>query len=284
MTLTIGPHTSIAGGFAKAGRAAAEIGANTFQFFTRNPRGGNAKALDPKDIAALEALMAEKHFGPLLAHAPYTLNMASKNPETRDFARRAFGEDLERLAQLPCTLYNFHPGSHVGQGSAVGIDEILEILNAIMKPEQQVTVLLEAMSGKGSEIGSTFEELKAIFDGVALPQKLGICVDTCHIFAAGYDIVGDLDGVLEHIDAVVGLERIKAIHLNDSMMPLGSHKDRHARLGEGCIGFDALAAVAGHPALTGLPFFLETPQADYAGYGAEIARVRAAVCAGQAAE
>lgn len=268
--ITIGPHTSIAKGFTAAGRDAAAIGANTFQFFTRNPRGGNAKALDPGDVAGLRQLMEAHGFGELLAHAPYTLNMASATEATRDFAERAFREDLERLAQLPCSLYNFHPGSHVGQGAEKGIELILDILNRCMKPEQKTIVLLEAMSGKGSEIGRDFEQLRAIIDGVALKDKIGVCIDTCHIYSAGYDIVNDLDGVLEEFDRLVGLDYLKAMHLNDSLTPFNSHKDRHEKIGFGSIGVDAFIAIVSHPLLKDKPFFLETPQDKYADYAKEI--------------
>ncbi len=274
MSLIIGPHISIAKGYAHAARQAVAVGANTFQFFTRNPRGGNAKALDPADVAAMEQVMAAHDFGPLLAHAPYTLNMASASPDTRDFARRAFGEDLARLEQLPCSLYNFHPGSHVGQGAEAGIGLILDTLNAVMTPDMTTVVLLEAMAGKGSEVGRDFEELSAIIGGAAHPQHLGVCLDTCHVFSAGYDLAGDLDAVLDHFDRTVGLDRLRAIHLNDSMTPFGSHKDRHARLGEGSLGWPAFEAIVTHPALRHLPFFLETPQPDMTGYGEEISHLR----------
>lgn len=266
----IGPHISIAKGFTQAGKDAVSIGADTFQFFTRNPRGGNAKALDSKDIEGLEAIMAQHDFGPLLAHAPYTLNMASATDKTRDFAERAFAEDLERLAQLPCHLYNFHPGSHVGQGGERGIELILDILNRHMYKEQETIVLLEAMSGKGSEVGRDFEELRAIIEGVDLKDKIGVCIDTCHIYSAGYDIVNDLDGVLAAFDAIVGLKYLKALHLNDSLTPFGSHKDRHAKIGFGSIGVDTFIRIVKHPLLQDKPFFLETPQEKFEDYGKEI--------------
>lgn len=272
--LTIGPHTSIAKGFKKAGEEAASIDATTFQFFTRNPRGGNAKALDPVDVAALTDMMVEKKMGSLLAHAPYTLNMASNNPNTRDFAKRAFREDLDKLECLPCHLYNFHPGSHVGQGVAHGIELILDILNAEMQESQMSIVLLETMSGKGSEIGGTFEELHRIIDGSKYPDLLGVCLDTCHVYSAGYDIVRDLDGVLEHFDQIVGLDSLKAIHLNDSMTPFGSHKDRHAKIGEGTMGIETFKNIVTHPQLKHLPFFLETPQQKYNDYQKEIELLR----------
>ncbi|MEG0076119.1 MAG: deoxyribonuclease IV [Eubacterium sp.] len=272
--ITIGPHISIAKGFKKAGEAAVSIGANTFQFFTRNPRGGHAKAIDPKDAEGLLAIMEANDFGSLLAHAPYTLNMASASADTRDFAERAFKEDLERLEQLPCHLYNFHPGSHVNQGSEKGIELILDILNRNMVPNQKTTVLLEAMSGKGSEIGRDFEELKMIIDGVTEKDKIGVCIDTCHIFSGGYDIVNDLEGVLEKFDKVVGLGYLKALHLNDSLMPFSSHKDRHQKIGFGTIGVDTFMAIVKHPALKDKPFFLETPQDKFEDYSKEIMLLR----------
>lgn len=268
--ITIGPHISIAKGFKKAGEEALSIGANTFQFFTRNPRGGNAKAIDEKDAGALDDLMKANNFGALLAHAPYTLNMASASDDTRDFAERAFREDLLRLDQLPCHLYNFHPGSHVSQGAEKGIELILDILNRNMKPDQKTTVLLEAMSGKGSEVGRSFEELRRIIDGVTVKERMGVCIDTCHIYSAGYDIAGDLDGVLEAFDKIVGLSYLKAIHLNDSLTPFSSHKDRHEKIGFGSIGVDAFIAIVKHPALRDKPFFLETPQEKFADYAKEI--------------
>lgn len=275
--LVVGPHLSIAKGYAAAAKQAVAIGANTFQFFTRNPRGGNAKALDKKDVEKLKAIMADNHFGPLLAHAPYTLNMCSDKAETRDFARRAFAEDLERLEQLPCSLYNFHPGSHVGQGSEKGIEYIIDTLNDLLKPEQKTIVLLEAMSGKGSEVGYRYEELAAIIDGVRLKEKMGVCIDTCHVYSAGYDIVNDLDGVLTHFDNVVGLNYLKALHLNDSMTPFNSHKDRHEKLGKGSLGIDVFTRIVNHPALKDKPFFLETPQSEVEDYAAEIKMLREAV-------
>jgi deoxyribonuclease-4 len=273
--LCVGPHTSIAKGFKAAFDAADKIGATTFQFFTRNPRGGKARALDEKDIAALKLGLGAKHFGPLLAHAPYTMNMASKTEKTREFARTIFADDLKRMEALPCSLYNFHPGSHTGQGADKGIAEILEILNGVMTPDQTTTVLLETMSGKGTEIGRSFEELAAIIAGADVPEHLGVCLDTCHVYSAGYDIVNDLDGVLAEFDRLVGLERLKAIHLNDSKTPFGSHKDRHEKLGEGSIGWDAFARIVTHPKLKNLPFFLETPQDKYGDYQKEIQKVRA---------
>jgi len=272
--LMIGPHLSIAGGFKKAGEEAVKIEANTFQFFTRNPRGGKAKALDSDDVAGLRQIMDNHGFGPLLAHAPYTLNMCSAKQETREFARMVFKEDLMRLEELPCELYNFHPGSHTGQGVAAGIAWITQILNEEMWPEQKATVLLETMSGKGTEIGSRFEELKMIIDQVALTNKIGVCLDTCHVYSGGYDLVGNLDGVLEAFDRIIGLNYLKCIHLNDSMMPFGSNKDRHEKIGFGTLGIDTFKRIVTHPQLKDLPFFLETPQEDTGDYQKEIELLR----------
>ncbi|WP_414150576.1 deoxyribonuclease IV [Acetobacterium carbinolicum] len=272
--LMIGPHLSIAGGFKKAGEEAVKIEANTFQFFTRNPRGGKAKALDSDDVAGLRQIMDNHGFGPLLAHAPYTLNMCSAKQETREFARMVFKEDLMRLEELPCELYNFHPGSHTGQGVAAGIAWITQILNEEMWPEQKATVLLETMSGKGTEIGSRFEELKMIIDQVALTNKIGVCLDTCHVYSGGYDLVGNLDGVLEAFDRIIGLNYLKCIHLNDSMMPFGSNKDRHEKIGFGTLGIDTFKWIVTHPQLRDLPFFLETPQEDTGDYQKEIELLR----------
>ena len=271
--LYIGCHLSSSKGFAAMGRQALELGANTFQFFTRNPRGSRAKDLDEADAAALRDLMEERAFGPIVAHAPYTLNLCGAEEHNRLFARETMADDLRRLEHLPGQLYNFHPGSHVGQGIETGIGLIAEGLNAILRPEQTTTVLLETMAGKGSEVGGRFEELRAILDRVALPGKMGVCLDTCHVSDAGYDIIGDLDGVLEEFDRVIGLEKLKAVHLNDSKNPPGSHKDRHACLGEGSIGLEALGRIVRHPALKHLPFCLETPS-DLAGYAREIALMR----------
>ncbi len=272
--LMIGPHLSIAGGFKKAGEEAVKIEANTFQFFTRNPRGGKAKALDSDDVAGLRQIMDNHEFGPLLAHAPYTLNMCSAKQETREFARMVFKEDLMRLEELPCELYNFHPGSHTGQGVAAGIAWITQILNEEMWPEQKATVLLETMSGKGTEIGSRFEELKMIIDQVALTNKIGVCLDTCHVYSGGYDLVGNLDGVLEAFDRIIGLNYLKCIHLNDSMMPFDSNKDRHEKIGFGTLGIDTFKRIVTHPQLKDLPFFLETPQEDTGDYQKEIELLR----------
>lgn len=270
----IGCHLSAADGFLAMGRMALSIGANTFQFFTRNPRGSKAKAIDPADVAAFLALAAENGFGTLVAHAPYTINPCSKDEHTREFARMTLADDLKRMEHLPGNVYNFHPGSHTGQGMETGIAQIAETLNAILTPGLRTTVLLETMSGKGSEVGSRFEELREIIDRVALSDKLGVCLDTCHVSDAGYDIADDLDGVLTEFDRVIGLERLKAVHINDSLNPRGTHKDRHARIGEGCLGAEALGRVVRHPALQGLPFVLETPN-ELAGYAREIALLKA---------
>ena len=275
--LTIGCHLSIAKGFAQAARDAASIDGNTFQFFTRNPRGGKAKELDDGDLAALRTLCAESGITGILAHAPYTMNPCSSKGDTRQFAREVLAGDLERMeAIMPGQLYNMHPGSHTGQGAEAGIEQIAEALNATLAPEQTTTVLLETMAGKGSEVGGSFQELAQIIDRVELSDHLGVCLDTCHIWDGGYDVAGDLDGVLEEFDRVLGLDRLRALHLNDSKNPRGSRKDRHEKLGEGAIGFDAFAAIVNHPALRGLPFYLETPQDDLPGWGAEIARLREA--------
>ena len=269
----IGCHLSASEGFLAMGRTALSIGANTFQFFTRNPRGSRAKAIDPQDAEAFLALARENGFGTLVAHAPYTINPCSKDERTREFARLTMADDLLRMEYVPGNVYNFHPGSHTGQGVEVGITEIAETLNAILKPEQTTTVLLETMAGKGSEVGSRFEELREIMDRVELKDKLGVCLDTCHVSDAGYDIAGDLDGVLTEFDRVIGLEKLKAVHVNDSMNPLGAHKDRHARIGEGYLGAEALGRVVRHPALAGLPFVLETPN-ELEGYAREIALLK----------
>lgn len=272
--LIIGPHLSIAGGFTKAGQEAVAIEANTFQFFTRNPRGGKAKALDPKDVAGLRQIIVDQGFGPLLAHAPYTLNMCSAKPETREFARMVFKEDLLRLEELPCELYNFHPGSHTGQGLAKGVSGIVEILNAEMWADQKTTVLLETMSGKGTEIGSRFEELKMIIEQVELANKMGVCLDTCHVYSGGYDVAGNLEAVLADFDRIIGMDYLKAIHLNDSMMPFNSNKDRHEKIGQGTLGIETFQQLVTHPQLKHLPFFLETPQENTQDYQKEIALLR----------
>ena len=269
----IGCHLSASDGFLAMGRTALSIGANTFQFFTRNPRGSKAKAIDPADVAAFLALAAENEFGTLVAHAPYTINPCSKDEHTREFARMTLADDLKRMEHLPGNVYNFHPGSHTGQGIETGIALIAETLNAILTPDIRTTVLLETMSGKGSEVGSRFEELREIIDRVELSDKLGVCLDTCHVSDAGYDIADDTDGVLAEFDRVIGLDRLRAVHVNDSLNPVGSHKDRHARIGEGCLGAEALGRVVRHPALQGLPFVLETPN-ELPGYAREIALLK----------
>lgn len=273
---TIGCHLSSAKGYLHMAKDAVSIDANTFQFFTRNPRGGRAKAIDPKDIAAFAAYAPEHGIERILAHAPYTLNPASDKQQTRDFALMVLAEDLGRMEETPHQLYNMHPGSAVGQPCEVAIAKIADALNQSLLPHQTTTLLLETMAGKGSEIGGTFEELAAIIAQVELESHVGVCLDTCHVWDAGYDIVGDLDGVLEEFDRVIGLDRLHAIHLNDSMNARGSHKARHARIGEGEIGFKALAAVTNHPKLRDLPFYLETPNPDLAGYAEEIAALRRA--------
>lgn len=271
--LTIGCHMSVAKGFEKMGLTAVKIGANTLQFFTRNPRGSKAKELDQKDIAAFRLLMNEHHFGKILAHAPYTLNPASSNGHTREFALETLRDDLIRMESLSGNYYNFHPGSHVGSGVQTGIDLISDALNQILFPNQSTIVLLETMAGKGSEIGGSFQELRRIIDGVELQEKLGICLDTCHVSDGGYDIAGRLDQVLEEFDHVIGLSRLKAVHLNDSLNPLGSHKDRHANIGKGTLGLEAFERMINHPVLRDLPFYLETPNDDD-GHGEEIALLK----------
>ena len=274
--LNIGCHLSSAKGFEHMGREALKINANTFQFFTRNPRGGSAKSIDAGDAARLMELTREHSFGPLVAHAPYTLNPCSKDQKTRDFAYMAMADDLARMEYLPGNYYNFHPGSHVGQGTEKGIELIAQLLNDILKPEMQTTVLLETMAGKGSEIGGRFEELAAIRALLRpeLQAKVGVCLDTCHVHDGGYDIVNDLDGVLAEFDRIVGLTHLKALHINDSLNPCGAHKDRHAKIGEGHIGTDAMVRIIRHPKLAGLPCILETPQESLEGYGNEIAMLK----------
>lgn len=255
------------------GKDAVSINADTFAFFTRNPRGGKAKEINPADVDAFIAFAKENHFTKLVAHAPYTMNLCAAKDNLRTFAHEMLADDLQRMEYTPGNYYNFHPGSHVGQGSEQGIALIAAELNSVLTPVQSTTVLLETMAGKGTEIGRSFEELRAIIDRVELQDKLGICLDTCHIWDGGYDIVHDLDGVLNEFDRIIGLERLKAIHLNDSLNPCGSHKDRHARIGEGCIGLDALVSVINHPQLRNLPFILETPN-ELAGYAQEIALLK----------
>ena len=271
--LTIGCHLSASKGFYEMGKTALSIGANTFAFFTRNPRGGAAKAIDPADIKALQALMQEHGFGKLVAHAPYTVNPCAANEKTREFARMALSDDMKRMEYLPGNYYNLHPGSHVGQGVETGIRLTAEMLNEIVTPDQSTTVLLETMAGKGSEIGRSFEELKAILDRLELPEKFGICMDSCHVSDGGYDIIHHLDALLDEFDRVIGLDKLKAMHLNDSMNPTGAHKDRHAKIGEGFLGTDTFADIINHPCLKDLPFILETPN-ELDGYAKEIDLLR----------
>ena len=271
--LHIGWHLSSSKGFLAMGKTALSIKADTFQFFTRNPRGGKAKAVKSEDAAALVALCQEHNFAPLLAHAPYTMNPCAADAKLLDFAQMVMEGDLEMLEYVPGNMYNFHPGSHVKQGVEVGVEKIAALLNKVLHKDLHTTVLLETMAGKGTEVGRTFEELAAIIDKVQLGDNVGICMDTCHIFDGGYDIVNDLDGVLEQFDKILGLQRLRAIHLNDSLNVLGSHKDRHACIGAGNIGLEALSAVTNHPALRSLPFYLETPN-ELPGYAAEIQLLR----------
>ena len=271
--LYIGNHTSSSKGYLAMGKQMLANGGNTFAFFTRNPRGGKAKEIDPQDVQAFLKLEQENHFGKLVAHAPYTMNCCAAKENLREFARETMVDDLKRLELTPGNYYNFHPGSHVGQGEETGIAKIAEILNEVLTKEQSTTVLLETMSGKGSEVGRNFQELRQIIDQVELKEKLGVCLDTCHVWDGGYDIVSDLDGVFTEFDQIIGLDRLKAIHLNDSMNGLGSYKDRHARIGEGEIGLEALVRVINHPATKGVPFILETPNDDE-GWAREIALLR----------
>ena len=260
--LYIGNHTSSSKGYLAMGKQMLANGGNTFAFFTRNPRGGKAKEINPQDVQAFLQLEQENHFGKLVAHAPYVMNCCAAKENLREFARETMADDLKRLELTPGNYYNFHPGSHVGQGAETGIAKIAEILNEVLTKEQSTTVLLETMSGKGSEVGRNFQELRQIIDQVELKEKLGVCLDTCHVWDGGYDIVHDLDGVLNDFDHIIGLERLKAIHLNDSLNDCGSHKDRHARIGEGKIGMEALVHIIKHPALREIPFILETPNDD----------------------
>lgn len=270
---TIGAHVSIAKGFKKAAQISVDIGANTFQFFSRNPRGGNAKEFNEKDMAAFQKIREENNFGKLLAHVPYTMNLAAANEDTYEFAKMVIREDVKRMDSIGVEYICFHPGSHVGGGVEEGTRKIIEGLNQAITGDENITVLLETMSGKGTEIGRSFEEIRAIIDGVEHNERMGVCMDTCHIFSAGYDIVNDLDGVLDEFDRVIGLDRLKTIHLNDSMMPFGKNKDRHAGIGEGEIGMKALLEVVNHPKLRDIPFFLETPYDDE-GHGREIAMLK----------
>ena len=267
--LIIGSHLSVSKGFEGMAKDALQIGANTFQFFTRHPQGGQAKDIDPEDVKKFLKISEENHFQKFVAHAPYTLNACSDKKETREFARLVFADDLKRMENLPHNYYNFHPGSHVGQGVEKGIEMIAEILNEVLTIDQTTTVLLETMSGKGSEVGATFEELREIIDRVELKDKIGVCLDTCHVYSAGYDIAGDLDGVLEKFDKIIGLDRLKAVHLNDSKTEFASHKDRHEQIGKGSIGAEAIIRFINHSRLKHLPFILETPN-DLSGWADEI--------------
>ncbi|MGH4051535.1 MAG: deoxyribonuclease IV [Clostridium sp.] len=271
--LNIGCHLSVSKGYKAMGEDALSIGANTFQFFTRNPRGSKAKEIDPSDVESLLEILKENKFATILAHAPYTLNACSADAKTREFAVIIMEDDLKRMENFPNSFYNFHPGSHVKQGAEVGIEYIINMLNLILKPEQTTTVLLETMSGKGTEVGRTFEELKQILDGVTLQGKMGVCLDTCHIYDAGYDIVNDLDGVIDEFDRIIGLDKLYAIHLNDSKNPFESHKDRHETIGEGSIGLEVISKVINHPKLRHLPFYLETPN-ELEGHAKEIKMLR----------
>ena len=280
--LLIGCHLSTSNGYTAMAADAVSIGATTFAFFTRNPRGGNARELDEGDLGAFLATLEEHGIGPLVAHAPYTYNLCSAKPETVEFARRAMREDLARMERMPGHLYNFHPGAHVKQGVDEGVRLISEDLNEVLEPGQRTTVLLETMAGKGTEVGRSFEELARIIEGVTHDELLGVCLDTCHVVDAGYDIVGDLDGVLDEFDRVIGLTRLRALHLNDSKNPLGSHKDRHERIGEGTLGLETFRAVVTNPRLEGLPMILETPQTGLDGWAAEIALLRTLAAEGDA--
>ena len=267
--LIIGAHLSASKGYTHMAKEAMSINANTFQFFTRNPRGGKAKDIDPEDVKNFLMLSKQNGFAQILAHAPYTINICSAEERTRTFGIETMKDDLEKMEFVPGNMYNFHPGSHVGQGVEKGIELIIDALNDIIEERFSTMILLETMAGKGSEIGRSFEEIKQIIDGVKLNHKIGVCLDTCHVYDAGYDIVNDLDGVLKHFDEVIGLDRLKAIHINDSKNPFESHKDRHEKIGEGSIGTEAFAKIINHPALKTLPFFLETPN-EIDGYAKEI--------------
>ncbi|MGD9678313.1 MAG: deoxyribonuclease IV [Vulcanibacillus sp.] len=271
--LKIGCHLSTSKGYEAMGKDAVKIGANTFQFFTRNPRGSKAKAIDVEDVEKLLKIMKENNFAKVVGHAPYTLNICSSDERTREFALEVLEDDLKRMEYLPYNLYNFHPGSHVKLGIDVGVNYIVEALNKVLKKDQTTLVLLETMSGKGTEIGRTFEELKLILDGVHLQEKMGVCLDTCHVYDAGYDIVNDLDGVLNEFDSIIGLEKLHAIHLNDSKNPFNSHKDRHETIGNGHIGLEAIARIINHPKLCNLPFLLETPN-ELEGHEKEISKLK----------
>ncbi len=271
--LYIGSHISAAKGYEAMGKQALKLGANTFAFFTRNPRGGKAKKIDENDVEKFLALAKEHSFGKLVAHAPYTMNACAAKEDIRSFAKEMMTDDLKRMEYIPGNYYNFHPGSHVGQGSEAGIPMIAELLNEVLTPEQTTTVLLETMAGKGSEVGRSFEELQAILERVELREKMGVCLDTCHVWDAGYDIVNDFEGVLDRFENIIGLQHLKAIHMNDSMNPLESHKDRHEKIGEGSIGLEAMKQIINHPKLQGIPIILETPNDDE-GWAREIALLR----------
>ena len=271
--LNIGNHVSSSKGYLAMGKEEISLGGNVFAFFTRNPRGGKAKDINPEDVAAFLKYKEEKQIGRLVAHAPYTLNPCAAKDDLREFAASVMADDLKRLEYTPGNYYNFHPGSHVGQGSEKGIELIAGLLNQVLQPEQTTTVLLETMSGKGTEVGRSFQELKSIIDRTELSSHLGVCLDTCHVYSAGYDIVNDLDGVLAEFDAVIGLHRLKALHLNDSKNPLGSHKDRHECIGAGTLGMETFRAIVNHPLLKGKPMILETPN-ELPGYAREIALLR----------
>jgi deoxyribonuclease-4 len=271
--LNIGCHLSASKGFKNMGKETLSIHGNTFQFFTRNPRGGRAKKLNEKDITSFIELSKENNFAKILGHAPYTLNACSAKAETREFALEIMADDLARMEYIPNNLYNFHPGCHLNQGIDAGIDYIVQTLNTILKPEQTTIVLLETMAGKGTEVGSRFEHLRRIIDGVELSDKMGVCLDTCHVYDSGYDIVNNLDGVLEEFDSIIGLDKLYAIHLNDSKNPFQSHKDRHEKIGEGSIGLEAIARIINHPKLSELPFYLETPN-EIDGYAKEISLLK----------
>ena len=271
----IGCHLSSVKGFEHMGKEALKIGADTFQFFTRNPRGGRAKDIDENDVKRFLELAAEHNFARLVAHAPYTLNPCSATEKVRAFAYTAMSDDMQRMEHIPGNYYNFHPGSHVGQGVEKGIELITQLLNEIITPHQNTVILLETMAGKGSEIGGKFEELRAIIDGVKIKEKIGVCLDTCHVSDAGYDIINNLDGVVEEFDNIIGLDKLHALHINDSLNPVGAHKDRHAKIGEGCIGYDAIVRVINHPKLKGRPCILETPN-KLDGYEREIRMLKKA--------
>lgn len=272
--MNIGCHLSSGGGFTAMAKTAIKLGANTFQFFSRNPRGGKAKAIDPKDIESFLDIAKENNFSKIVAHAPYTLNLCSAAEHICKFSKDIFAEDLERLENIPGSLYNFHPGSHTGQGAEVGIKKITDVLNEVLNATQTTTVLLETMAGKGSEIGGKFEELRAILDNTKLKDKIGVCLDTCHVFDGGYDIVNNLEGVIEEFDKTIGIKKLKAIHINDSKNVCGSRKDRHEQIGKGNIGIKAFKKIINHKYLKDLPFILETPQEDLSGYAHEIAMLK----------